>query len=55
MGKCKGADCTDTGGYIKGGLLDERDKIPEIAENGRQWALAHYCTAKRFSGYVTYQ
>jgi len=39
-------------------LMDERDKIPEIAENGRLWALAHYsplATAKRFLGYVTYQ
>jgi len=39
-------------------LIDERDKIPEIAENGRLWALAHYsplATAKRFLGYVTYQ
>ncbi len=38
-------------------LMDERDKIPEIAENGRTWALAHYsplATAKRFLGYVTY-
>jgi hypothetical protein len=38
-------------------LLDERDKIPEIAENRRTWALAHYsplATAKRFLGYVTY-
>jgi len=38
-------------------LMDERDKIPEIAENGRTWALAHYsplATAKRFLGYVTH-
>jgi hypothetical protein len=38
-------------------LIDKRDKIPEITENGRTWALENYsplATARRFLGYVTY-